>query len=53
MQRKITNEIEITEQALIKFIKITESYESLVSFIGCKLTEKVLKEKLKFSAAYK
>ena len=41
-QRRITNKAEITEQALIKLIKITESYENFVSFIGCELNEKVL-----------
>ena len=43
-QRKITNKAEITEQALMKLIKITKSYESFASFIGCELNEKVLKE---------
>ena len=43
-QRKITNEAEITEKALIKLIKITRTYESFVSFIGCELNEKVLEE---------
>ena len=43
-QRKIINEAEITEQALIKLIRITESYESFVSFIGCKPNEKVLEQ---------
>ena len=41
-QRRITNKAEITEQALIKLIKITESYENFVSFIGCEPNEKVL-----------
>ena len=43
-QKKITKEAEIIEQALIKLIKIKESYESFISFIGCELNEKVLEE---------
>ena len=64
MQRKIANEAEITEQALIKLIKITEflvwqhlahttNYESFVDFIGCELKEKVSEEYLKFSKVHK
>ena len=58
-QRKIANEVETTEQALSKLIKITEflmwqhiahttNYNSFVSFIGCELKEKVLEEYPKF-----
>ena len=63
-QDEIIKKAESLEQALIKVIRITEflllqhlahtrSYESFVSFIGCKLKEMVLEEQLKFSKAHK
>ena len=52
-QRKISNEIEITEKAPIKYIKIADGYEIFVNFIGCELKKKDLEEQLKFPEAHK